>query len=73
MAPQWRDWVLSEDQSRHIAKRILEWGINFFDTDDMYSLRVSEEVLGRALEDSAQRIRCDHSGQGVLAHQWWSE
>jgi aryl-alcohol dehydrogenase (NADP+) len=53
--PQWRDWVLPEDESRPIIKRALELGINFFDTADMYSLGVSEEVLGRALKEYAQR------------------
>lgn len=53
--PQWRDWVLPEDDSRPIIKRALELGINFFDTADMYSLGVSEEVLGRAIRDCAQR------------------
>ena len=53
--PQWRDWVLPEDQSRPIIRRALELGINFLDTADMYSLGVSEEVLGRAIKDHAQR------------------
>ncbi|MCB0190815.1 MAG: aldo/keto reductase [Anaerolineae bacterium] len=53
--PDWRDWVLSEDQSRPFIKRALEMGINFFDTADMYSLGVSEEVVGRALRDFARR------------------
>ncbi|MBN1991720.1 MAG: aldo/keto reductase, partial [Anaerolineae bacterium] len=42
--PQWRDWVLAEEDSRAFIKRALELGINFFDTADMYSLGVSEEV-----------------------------
>ena len=54
-SPQWRDWVLPEDASRPIIERALELGINFFDTADMYSLGVSEEVLGRALRDYSQR------------------
>jgi aryl-alcohol dehydrogenase (NADP+) len=54
-SPQWRDWVLPEDESRPIIRRALDLGINFFDTADMYSLGVSEEVLGRALEDHARR------------------
>jgi aryl-alcohol dehydrogenase (NADP+) len=53
--PQWRDWVLPEDDSRPIIKRALELGIKFFDTADMYSLGVSEQVLGRAIRDYAQR------------------
>jgi aryl-alcohol dehydrogenase-like predicted oxidoreductase len=53
--PQWRDWVLEEEESRPFIQRALEFGINFFDTADMYSLGVSEEVTGRALRDFARR------------------
>ncbi|MEZ4667390.1 MAG: aldo/keto reductase [Anaerolineae bacterium] len=53
--PQWRDWVLDEEASRPFFKRALEHGVNFFDTADVYSLGVSEEVTGRALKDLAQR------------------
>ncbi len=53
--PDWRDWVLSEDESRPFVKRALELGINFFDTADMYSLGVSEEVTGRLLKEFARR------------------
>jgi len=52
---KWRDWVLDEDDSRPFVQRALELGINFFDTADMYSLGVSEEVTGRALRDFAKR------------------
>jgi len=52
---KWRDWVLDEDESRPFIQRALELGINFFDTADMYSLGVSEEVTGRALKDFARR------------------
>jgi aryl-alcohol dehydrogenase-like predicted oxidoreductase len=47
----WREWVLEEEASRPFLKRALELGINFFDTADMYSNGVSEEILGRALRD----------------------
>jgi aryl-alcohol dehydrogenase (NADP+) len=53
--PAWREWVLDEAASRPFITRALEHGINFFDTADMYSLGVSEEVLGRALEDFTTR------------------
>ena len=56
-SPQWRDWVLPEADSRPFIDRALSQGINFFDTADMYSLGVSEEILGRALKDMAQRDR----------------
>ncbi len=53
--PEWRDWVLDEEASRPFVQRALELGINFFDTADMYSQGVSEEVTGRALKDFARR------------------
>jgi aryl-alcohol dehydrogenase (NADP+) len=48
---RWREWVLEEEESRPFIRRALELGINFFDTADIYSLGVSEEILGRALRD----------------------
>jgi len=48
---RWREWVLEEEESRPFISRALELGINFFDTADMYSVGVSEEILGRALRD----------------------
>ena len=51
----WREWVLNEPESRPFIRRALEHGINFFDTADMYSLGVSEEVVGRALKAFAKR------------------
>ncbi len=53
--PAWRPWVLDEAASRPFLKRAVERGINFFDTADMYSRGVSEEVVGRALKDFANR------------------
>src|SRR5262245_42808902 len=47
----WRPWVLDEAASRPFIKRALDAGINFFDTADMYSRGVSEEIVGRALKD----------------------
>ncbi len=52
---EWRDWILPEEQSRPFIQRALELGINFFDTADVYSRGVSEEILGRALRDFARR------------------
>src|SRR5271168_195016 len=48
---KWREWVLEEEESRPFIQRALDAGINFFDTADIYSVGVSEEVLGRALKD----------------------
>ncbi len=49
--PTWRPWVLDVDASAPFFKRAIETGINFFDTADMYSLGVSEEVTGRWLRE----------------------
>ncbi|MBM7691684.1 aryl-alcohol dehydrogenase-like predicted oxidoreductase [Peribacillus deserti] len=48
-------WVLNEDQSRPIIKKALDFGINFFDTANVYSDGTSEEIVGRALKDYASR------------------
>src|SRR5664280_1589573 len=48
---KWREWVLDEPESRPLIRQAIEAGINFFDTADMYSLGVSEEILGRALKE----------------------
>ena len=46
----WRDWVLDEDQSFPFFQQAWEAGISFFDTADIYSDGVSEEVTGRAFK-----------------------
>ena len=48
-------WSLDEDTSRPLIKHALDAGINFFDTANMYSYGSSEEILGRALKDFADR------------------
>ena len=52
--PTWRPWVLDEAAARPFFRRAVELGINFFDTADMYSLGVSEEVTGRLLREYAR-------------------
>jgi 1-deoxyxylulose-5-phosphate synthase len=48
-------WSLDEEASRPLIKHALDAGINFFDTANMYSQGSSEEILGRALRDFANR------------------
>jgi 1-deoxyxylulose-5-phosphate synthase len=48
---KWRKWVLEEEESKPFIRLALEAGINFFDTADIYSEGVSEEILGRALKE----------------------
>jgi 1-deoxyxylulose-5-phosphate synthase len=47
---KWREWVLEEEAAQPFFRRALELGINFFDTADMYSVGVCEEITGRALK-----------------------
>lgn len=49
----WRDWVLPKDEAGPFIERALEAGINFFDTADVYSNGVSEEILGNWLREFA--------------------
>ena len=49
------DWTLDDETSRPFIERALESGINFFDTANVYSLGSSEEIVGRALADMADR------------------
>ncbi len=48
-------WVLDEESSRPVIQHALELGINFFDTANVYSIGVSEEILGRAIKEFARR------------------
>ena len=45
-----RPWILDEDAALPFYQQAIEAGINFFDTADLYSQGMSEEVTGRALK-----------------------
>ena len=48
-------WTIDEEHSREIIRRGLELGVNFFDTAIEYQSGTSEQYLGRALKDFAER------------------
>ncbi len=48
-------WAVGEEAGREIVRLALDSGINFFDTANVYSHGSSEEVLGRALGEMADR------------------
>jgi aryl-alcohol dehydrogenase-like predicted oxidoreductase len=52
---KWRDWVLTSDEAREHFRASLDNGINFFDTANVYSVGVSEEITGRWLAEMASR------------------
>jgi aryl-alcohol dehydrogenase-like predicted oxidoreductase len=47
--PTWRHWVLDEAAAEPIVRRAADAGIIFFDTADVYSQGLSEELTGRLL------------------------
>lgn len=47
--PAWRPWILDEAAAEPIVRHAVELGITFFDTADVYSYGVSEEITGRLL------------------------
>jgi aryl-alcohol dehydrogenase-like predicted oxidoreductase len=49
------EWTLGEGDSRPLLRKALDLGINFFDTANVYSDGSSEEIVGRALKDFANR------------------
>ncbi|GAA5233081.1 aldo/keto reductase [Verticiella sediminum] len=48
-------WTMDEATSRPFLKKALDAGINFLDTANSYSDGTSEEIVGRALVDYANR------------------
>ena len=52
---KWRPWVLDEEAARPFFQRAVEAGINFFDTADMYSVGLSETVVGHAIREYTRR------------------
>lgn len=48
-------WTVDEETSKAIIKRGLELGINFYDTAIAYQAGTSEEYLGKAIKEYAQR------------------
>ena len=48
-------WTLDEETSRGYIRQAIDAGLNFFGTANVYSVGSSEEILGRALADFANR------------------
>lgn len=48
-------WSMPEEPSRKLIRQALEMGVNFLDTANVYSNGSSEEIVGRAVRDFADR------------------
>lgn len=44
------EWTLGYEDSKKIMDKAIDYGINFFDTADVYSNGKSEEIVGKVLE-----------------------
>ncbi|HSM45514.1 MAG TPA: aldo/keto reductase, partial [Acidimicrobiia bacterium] len=53
--PSWREWVLDEDHAEPLVRQAADLGVTFFDTADIYSLGVSEEITGNLLRRAFPR------------------
>ncbi|KAL9087661.1 MAG: hypothetical protein Q9165_006585 [Trypethelium subeluteriae] len=49
-SPEWASWVLDEEKSLPILKAAYDRGLNTWDTANVYSNGVSEEVIGSAIK-----------------------
>jgi aryl-alcohol dehydrogenase-like predicted oxidoreductase len=49
------EWTLDEEAARPFIRQALDAGITFFDTANVYSAGTSEEIVGRALAEMAER------------------
>ncbi|ORZ06503.1 NADP-dependent oxidoreductase domain-containing protein [Absidia repens] len=47
---KWMPWVLEEKESLELLGKAYAAGINFFDTADVYSNGISEEIMGKAIK-----------------------
>ncbi|KAK2760931.1 hypothetical protein FQN54_002173 [Arachnomyces sp. PD_36] len=46
----WADWVINEEKALPLLKAAYDKGINTWDTANMYSNGVSEEIIGKAIK-----------------------
>src|SRR5271156_2773361 len=52
---KWREWTVGAEEAREHFAAAFDAGVNFFDTADVYSTGVSEEITGRWLGEMAAR------------------
>jgi len=52
---KWREWTVGADVAREHFAAAFDAGVNFFDTADVYSIGVSEEITGRWLAEMGSR------------------
>ncbi|KAJ7210592.1 Aldo/keto reductase [Mycena rebaudengoi] len=76
--PEWSgNWVLAEEEASKHIKAAYDYGINAFDTANVYSNGISEEILGRSIKK--HRLPRDEivvmtklCGSTIWAHRIWT-
>lgn len=63
------EWVVEEEKGRNLIHLALELGINFFDTANAYAQGSSEEYLGKALAEFAQRDEVVIATKAYFTHR----
>lgn len=48
--PAWQPWVIKEDEALPLLKAAYDRGLNTWDTANVYSNGVSEEIIGKAIK-----------------------
>lgn len=54
-SPEWQAWAIGEAEARPLFRKALDLGITYFDTADLYSQGLSEEITGTLLKELAPR------------------
>lgn len=49
------EWALDDDTAEPIFRQAVEFGINFWDTANIYGIGTSEEIVGRAIKKYTRR------------------
>ncbi|KAL1957876.1 hypothetical protein VTO42DRAFT_5441 [Malbranchea cinnamomea] len=49
-SPEWQPWVIGEEQALPLLKAAYDRGLNTWDTANMYSNGLSEEIIGKAIK-----------------------
>ena len=49
-SPKWQEWILDEEAALPLLEHAYKVGLNTWDTADVYSNGLSEEIIGKALK-----------------------
>lgn len=50
-SPEWQPWVIQEKEALPLLKAAYDRGLNTWDTANVYSNGISEEIIGKAIKE----------------------